>query len=138
MRPSTVALVLACCLHHSANGAEPSDCPRGKILSASSGLQAVSALPQRLVTGPPGRLRTISLYESELATDDFLYAAVVDVQEGQVWIHRYGGYDGARVWFGPIEIPADTLEHCRPAKMAIPLGEKIVIFEASTPGSPSR
>ena len=120
-------IVLASSAPILAIAAEPAECPRNALLSASAKLEAVYELPPDLVRGSHGPLRTISLYESELASDHYRYSALLFEKENQVWVYRYGGYNGSIAWFGPVAVPAGTLESCPPARGPIWLDRHLVL-----------
>lgn len=118
---------------------EPTDCPRAELFAAASKLGPQLELPERFASGEHGAIRAISLYESELASDRYRYSALVDEQESQLWLYRYGGYNGSIAWFGPLSVDAERVALCPPARGLIWLGKNRVLagVRPST-SSPSR
>ena len=105
----------------------PRECPRAELFAAATKLGSPTALPERFARGEHGAIRAISLYESALASDHYRYSALVDAQESQAWVYRYGGYNGSVSWYGPISVSVEQLAPCLPAQELIWLGRNRVL-----------
>lgn len=127
--PFALAAAIAC---STANAAEPpsASCPLTRLLaSIESRSQAVR--PPALPKDVGDSYRTISLYEPPGATDELLYAAVVDSTSQRAWVYQYGGFAGVSNWYGPFNIDPSLSEPCPPARAVIP----VAVASNSTAGA---
>lgn len=132
-------LLLVAAVSTAAKANPPSECPRAELYKAAAELDSPSELPDRLTRRGLGPVRAISLYESALASDHYRYAALIDEQESQAWVYRYGGYGGSIAWFGPVPISVEQLASCPPAQAPMWLGRNRVLIGARhAESAPSR
>jgi hypothetical protein len=95
-------------------------CPLSALVSSIQNMPQATNGPV-LTEDNLDAFRTVSLYEPAGATDQFLYAALIDRTNEQAWVYQYGGYRGVSSWYGPIEIDVSLAEKCSPAKAIIPV-----------------
>lgn len=68
-----------------------------------------------------GNFRAVSLYETPVGSDEFLYAALIDTTNQKVWVYKYGGYAGVSNWYGPVDVDTASTDKCQEAKGIIPI-----------------
>lgn len=64
----------------------------------------------------------VAFPDNAAVADGFRHAVVLDVSTGKAWILRTGGFIGVRQWYGPVEVPAMSMDTCRtePAERRAP------------------
>ena len=129
-RSCATLLMFSAAVATAADADRPPECPRAELYAAAAKLGSPSELPERFSRREFGPVRAISLYESALASDRYRYSALIDEQESQAWVYRYGGYDGSIAWFGPVPISVEQLASCPPAQGPIWLGRNRVLVGA--------
>lgn len=55
----------------------------------------------------------VRLKDAPWISDGFRHTVVADPASGKAWILRTGGLAGVHQWYGPVEVDAPSIEHCR-------------------------
>ena len=109
---------LACAVAATCLSATASACPMTDALVERYGISfsgfAVEIPGTHAPDAAPGEsLVRIAIPDASHVSDGFHHTVVLDTVKKKAWILRTGGFVGVYDWYGPVDVPTTSLDHCR-------------------------